>query len=218
MMRPIQPQEFPPSRDANLDDSNRVDTGYADSRAQYRRWRSLAEIGVMLAILYGLFVFAMTSANINDDSMRPNLASGQMVVINRLSYRLTQPRRGDVVALHNPHDTDQFVVRRILGLPGEVVDIVGNQVSINGRTLTEVYLDPSSLQVLVGQRQVTRRQYRLSANEYFVLSDKRASGIDSRDWGAISPEMIEGRAALVYWPPEDISTIPHALYEEQTGQ
>lgn len=217
-MRPIQPQDFPSSNDADLDESVRADATYADSRAQYRRWRGLAEIGFMLAILYGLIVFAMTSVTINDDSMRPNLSSGQMVMVNRLSYRLTQPRRGDVVALHNPRDTNQFLVRRVLGLPGETVDIVGNQVSINGRTLTEVYLDPSSLQVLVGQRQVTRRQYRLSANEYFVLSDKRASGIDSRDWGTISPDAIEGRAALVYWPPEDISSIPHALYEEQAVQ
>lgn len=218
-MRPIQPQDFPPAN--NADEASTLaaeaDSGY-DTLAQSRRWRSLAEIGVMLGILYGLIIFAITGITINDDSMRPNLSSGQQVIVNRLSYRLTQPQRGDVVALHNPRDTNQLVARRVLGLPGEVVEIVGNQVSINGRTLTEVYLDPSSLQVLVGQRQVTRRQYRLGANEYFVLSDKRASGIDSRDWGVIAPDMIEGRAALVFWPPEDINFITHALYEEQAVQ
>ena len=209
-MRPIQPQSVQSATDKPIDLT--MDDEPAPSNP--RRWRSVAEILALLIMLYGLATFAINTVVIDDDSMRPNLASGQQVFVNRLSYRLTLPARGDVVALRDPRNAHQLIIRRVLGLPGELLDVVGNQVSINGRTLTEVYLDPSSFQVLVGERQTTRRQYQLGENEYFVLSDKRASGIDSRDWGAITPDAIEGRAWLIFWPPENINFITHFAYEE----
>ena len=178
--------------------------------------RPIAEIATLLAMLYALATFAVNSISINDDTMRPNLSGGQRVLINRLSYRLTPPLRGDVVAVRDPRNAEQWVARRVVGLPGEEIEVVGNQVSINGRAMAEPYLDPSSLQTLLGERQITRKQYQLGEAEYFLMSDKRTVGIDSRDWGAVSPDRIEGRLGLVYWPPDTISLTKHAQYEEQT--
>ena len=176
--------------------------------------RPAAEIATLLIMLYVVLTFAVDALAIRDDGMRPNLAAGQQVLVNRLAYRLTPPQRGDVVAVRDPNNNGQLIARRVVGLPGEQLEVIGNQVLVNGQTLIEGYLDPTSLQTLLGDRQITRRQFQLGESDYFLMSDKRTVGIDSRDWGAIQPDRIAGRLGIVFWPPDTIALTRHVRYEE----
>lgn len=201
--------------DAEGEPDHGLELPQSPTSATKRLWRPAAEILVLLGMVYVALTFAVDSVTISDESMRPNLLNGQRVLVNRMAYRLTPPQRGDVIAVRNANDGGSLVARRVVGLPGEELEIIGNQVLVNGQTLVELYLDPSSLQTLVGERQSTRRQYRLNEGEYFLMSDKRTIGIDSRDWGAIKPDRIEGRLGVILWPPDAINLTKHVRYEEQ---
>lgn len=122
-------------------------------------------------------------------SMWPNLEDGQRFLINRLAYRLGDPRPGEIVALKLPGD-DDLVVKRIVALPGDLVRIRGGQVYVNGRALPEPYLPKG---VATSGRAMHERAYRIADNCYFVLGDNRPSSDDSRTFGAVGRSEMVGR-------------------------
>jgi len=173
---------------------------------QPRRSHVLREIveTVLLTAAIFLIVNAATGRfRIEGDSMEPNLHNGEYVLIDKISYLLHPPERGDVVVFTPPNNERDYI-KRVIGLPGDTVEVKGGQVYVNGVVLDEPYLQHVIL------RDESARI--VEAGRYFVLGDNRNNSSDSRSFGTITPQSIVGRAWLVYWPPSDWSTVPHHTY------
>jgi signal peptidase I len=174
--------------------------------AQIRRSHVLREIveTVLLTAAIFLVVNAATGRfRIEGDSMEPNLHNGEYVLIDKISYLLHPPERGDVVVFTPPNNERDYI-KRVIGLPGDTVEVKGGQIYVNGVALDEPYL----------QQVILRNEPARVVEEgrYFVLGDNRNNSSDSRSFGTITPQSIVGRAWLVYWPPSEWSTVPHHTY------
>jgi signal peptidase I len=137
---------------------------------------------------------------VDGDSMVPTLLSGEYVVVNRLSYKLGNPQQGDIIVFHFPRDPKEEYIKRIIGLPGDDVEILNGLVYINGQPLDENYLD------------VTMNyngKWRVPEGQLFVLGDNRNNSSDSHDWGTVPMDYVVGKAVLVYWPPPDWGLLDH---------
>jgi hypothetical protein len=110
-----------------------------------------------------------------------------------------------VVVFQYPQATDRDFIKRIIGLPGETVDIRGGLVYVNGQSLQEPYI--SAPPGYAGT-------WILNADEYFVLGDNRNSSSDSHSWGPLQEHYLIGRAVLVYWPPQQWGLVPHYAYAD----
>ncbi len=163
------------------------------------RWLAYAFVlgkGVIASFVIGGLVhtFVATPFRISGISMEPNFADGQFILVDKLTYFVSQPRRGDVVVLKFPANPSQkLFIKRIVGLPGETVAVAHGVVAVNGVVLTEAFLpegiftDPDVTKVLGYQ-------------EYFVLGDNRPNSNDSRYWGPLPKEDIIGVARLSLSP------------------
>lgn len=176
-------------------------------------WRSLLEIVIALAMVVVLFNFFVASVTIRGEDMAPTLRPGQRVLVSRLPYRLTTPQRGDVVAVRNRIDPSVLDVYRVVGLPGDLLNIKGAQVSLNGLPLREPYLPESQERLSVSA--TTVGQYRVGSGQYFLLNDNRFDLNDSRTFSLFSSNDIVGRAWLVYWPLQSIAPVRHERPDSQ---
>lgn len=180
---------------------------------------------ILEAVLLALVVLIVLQATVRNfkvegSSMAPTLESGQFLVVDQASFlkfdreRLsrvvpfwkvddaepefvfTPPERGEIIVFRYPRDTTKDFVKRVLGLPGETVEVRSGTVYVNGEAIREQYLrrlDGSSVPPLI-----------LGEKEYYVIGDNRRNSNDSRAWGAVPEENIVGRVWLVYWPWDDI--------------
>lgn len=131
--------------------------------------------------------------------MEPNFFDHEYLIIDELSYRFHQPQRGDIVVFRYPNDPKQFFIKRVIGLPGETVDIAGGQIKIfNAKDPNGVVLDEKSY--LDQDFTATTRTVTLKNDEYFVLGDNRAASLDSRYFGPVKRSFIVGRVWLRGWP------------------
>lgn len=143
--------------------------------------------------------------------MEPSFENGDYLLVDELSYRFRLPERGEVIVFRYPLDPSQFFIKRIIGLPGETIEIRNEKVEIfnsnypDGKALKEDYLDLS-------QRTLGDALVRLKDNEYFVLGDNRFQSSDSRRWGALDKKFITGRALIRLWPLDNITKMPEVNY------
>ncbi len=146
---------------------------------------------ISAAIILPIRYFLVQPFYVKGASMEPSYYDHEYLIIDELSYRLRDPMRGEVVVFRYPLDPSQFFIKRIVGLPGETVEINNGHVTIyneehpNGETLEEEYLHP---EVTAGKKMVT-----LGAEEYYVLGDNRDESLDSRKFGSITQEEVIGR-------------------------
>jgi signal peptidase I len=145
-------------------------------------------------------------------SMDPTFESGQYLIVDELSYRFEDPKRGDVVIFHYPRDPKQFFIKRIIGLPNETVHINGSEVSITTASGKEIELDESYV-VNIGNGNSLEKK--LGAGEYFVMGDNRPESSDSRTWGILPEENIVGRAFLRLLPVAQLSIFPGSTPSQQ---
>lgn len=170
-----------------------------------------------LSIFLVVYLFLMQPHQVSGQSMEPNFQSGDYLLTDKVSYRIGVPKRGDVVVFHAPSrancptGTGCDYIKRVLGLPGETVEVKDNEgVFINGKKLIESYIPPENI-TLAGQ--YTRGQIiNLTENEYFVVGDNRMHSSDSRAWGPISKSEIVGRAFFRYWPLTKAQVVSGASY------
>lgn len=178
--------------------------GASSSPTKGKRLLSLlGEILQTIIIAVGLFlVVNLVTARIRveGNSMEPNLHDGEFVVVNRLSMYWKEPQRGDIVVFRFPLDRTRRYIKRVIGLPGDMVSIHDGEVYINGTLLNEPYLaEPPEYE----------GEWEIDLGEVFVLGDNRNASSDSQNWGNLDQDDIIGRAVLVYWPPNEIGFIPH---------
>jgi signal peptidase I len=174
-----------------------VPEGGPESRPQKLRRASFEFLETLLIALVLFVIINAATARIlvQSISMQPNLKEGDLVLVNRLVYNFSEPKRGDVIVFQNPiNPEDVPYIKRIIGLPGDTVLIDQGKVMINGQLLSEPYLSVT-----------TQRggEFTIPEGEYFVMGDNRNNSSDSRAWGNVPAEHIIGRAEAIYWPPQD---------------
>jgi signal peptidase I len=170
--------------------------------------REIVETVLLTAIIFLLVNTATGRFRIEGQSMEPNLHDNEYVLIDKVSYLLHPPERGDVVVLLRPGERDY--IKRIIGLPGDTVEVRSGQVVVNGVILEEPYIN-QAIRVDIAARQV-------EPDRYFVMGDNRNNSSDSRSFGTVAAKDIVGRAWLVYWPPSAWSAVPHYSYAALSGQ
>jgi len=171
---------------------------------------------IALSIFLIIYLFVASPHQVNGQSMVPNFQSGDYVLSDKVSYRLGQPQRGDVIVFHAPESancpkgTGCDFIKRIIGLPGEEMTVHDNHIFVNGQVVEEPYI-PTDFQTLPGFA-TKDKSITLKMNEYFVSGDNRPYSSDSRSWGPITKNEIVGKAFFRYWPVPTAGTIKHATY------
>lgn len=162
-------------------------------------WETVKIVTISLAIILPIRYYLVQPFFVKGASMESGLEDGDYLLIDEISYRFNEPVRGDVIVFRYPEDRSQFFIKRIIGLPGETIEIKSNKVIIynadnpNGFVLIENYLDSK-------QETLGNMLTRLDDDEYFVLGDNRLASSDSRRWGPVTRTLITGRAILRAWP------------------
>lgn len=168
-------------------------------RRLLRFLRDLFEIGVQTAILTFLMIYFVAQATVvHGQSMEPNLHTDQRLIVEKISYRIEAPQRGDIVVVR-VDEFDQPLIKRIIGLPGETVEIRDNHVFINGLLLLEDYL-PIMRQQQYGPVVVPQ-------GHVLVMGDNRNVSNDSRYFGPVPIDNIMGKAWASYWPLQDFGLV-----------
>src|SRR6202171_5738494 len=160
-------------------------------------FRELAEVVVLAVILYFGISFAVQTVHVEGLSMWATLDDNDYLIANKIDYRLHAPQRGDIIILRPPTDTSKDFIKRIIALPGERILISQGFVYINGHKLDEPYLPEQWTQLdNWGGPDGTV----VPANNYFVMGDNRNRSQDSRTFGFITRDRIDGRAWFRIWP------------------
>ena len=173
-----------------------------------------AVIGISIFLI--VYLFFMQPHQVSGHSMHPYLLDKDYVLTDKISYRLGDPKRGDIVVFHAPEAANCpegagcDYIKRVIGLPGETVEVKNDQIFINGKALPEPYLAENT-DTLPGSF-IRDRAVKLGAREYFVVGDNRMHSSDSRVWGPIQPEMIVGRAFFRYWPVQTMQQLKDPVY------
>jgi len=157
-------------------------------------WQALRDVAISLGISVFIIVFLYQPVKVEGTSMMPGLADQERIFINKYAYRLGAIERGDVVVFRYPGDGSKNYIKRIVGAPGDRIEIVRGAVLVNGRRLEEPYV-PARFRDERSMSEVT-----VPEGRYFVLGDHRNLSSDSRDFGTVAREAIFGKAEFAYWP------------------
>ena len=169
-------------------------TGHSGARI-FVDWVIVVVVALLVAFLVRTFVLAHFV--VDGSSMYPTLESGDRVFVNKMSYRLHDPNRGDVVVLHQiTGASERDLIKRVIALPGEEIEMRSCTVLIDGRVLNEPYLDPATATSCGGDIAPEV----VPENHVFVMGDNRGGSQDSRQLGPIDEDDLVGRAFVVFWP------------------
>ena len=179
--------------------------------------RALIEYAVIAVVAVAMAVavqaYVLKPYRIPTPSMAATLRPGDRVLVDRVSYRLHDPRRGDVIVFRYPRNEAVTFVKRVVGLPGETLLLRGGRLLVDGRPLREPYVhrtagvaDTTWPETPLDGTTVRRpwsllEPYTVPADTYFVMGDNRTQSDDSRDWGVVPRADVIGAALIVYWPP-----------------
>jgi len=156
-------------------------------------------IAVVLAL--AIIAFVYQPVKVEGTSMAPRLTDQERIFINKFVYKFEPIERGDIVVFRYPRDPTKSFIKRVVGLPGETVEIREGVVTINGLPFEERYLPAESADV------DSHPPLTLPPDHYFLLGDRRRSSNDSRAWGTVHRDYIYGKAVFAYWPPERFGLI-----------
>jgi signal peptidase I len=170
---------------------------------ELRDWFLTAIIVFALMSLLNLFVFNVST--VVGKSMQPTLIEGEKLIINKITLSFANPRRGDIVVLHDPStgpDRKEFLVKRVVGIPGDIVEVRGHKLYVNGKMAEEPYTDTEIEDPDFSEQTV-------EAGTYFVMGDNRRAGAskDSRYFGSVPQERIVGKAAYIWWPLSKLNAL-----------
>jgi signal peptidase I len=170
--------------------------GLRPSMGGQSAWKWLREFALALGIAIFIIVFLYQPVKVEGTSMMPGLADHERIFINKYAYRLGGIERGDVVVFRYPGDPRKNYIKRIVGVPGDRIEIARGKVLVNGSRLQEPYV-PEPFRDQRSMSEVT-----VPAGSYFVLGDHRNLSSDSRDFGMVERKAIFGKAVFAYWPAE----------------
>jgi len=149
---------------------------------------------------------------VEGESMFPTFDSGDYLIVDQLTYRFSDPKRGDVVVFRYPNDETVFYIKRVIGLPGETVHVKEGVTSVTKVDGTKITLDES---YVVSEDATYTLDRSLGAEQYFVMGDNRPKSSDSRTWGALPARDLMGRAFIQLLPVGEIGVLPGSVTEPQ---
>lgn len=158
------------------------------------------------AIFAAIYLFVAQFHKVSGSSMVPTLQNGDYLVTEKISYRFSEPKRGDIIVLKNPRDESEDFIKRIIALPGDTIKIENNSVFVNDQLISEAYLS-SQTPTRAGVFLTEGTTIRAGPNQYFVMGDNRNHSSDSREWGGATKEEIVGKAFFRYFPPQSIGSL-----------
>ncbi|MEK7856417.1 MAG: signal peptidase I, partial [Acidobacteriota bacterium] len=176
--------------------------------------RLARDVFLIIVVFILLGVFAVQPVVVEGTSMLPQLHDGERLLVNKLVYYKWRSvswghlERGDIVVFWYPSDPDKSYVKRVIGLPGETVEVRNGKVFINGRELIEPYIDTIHNQNL--RENVVKS---VDQHYYFVMGDNRDNSSDSRVWGLVPEKYIYGKAFFRYWKPSNVGFLEHGEYD-----
>lgn len=176
-------------------------------------WRGFFRETLETLVLAGLLFLLINSftarIRVDGPSMEPSFYHNNYVIVSRLSYSFGEIERGDVIVFPFPRNPEEDYIKRVVGLPGDTVEVVDGVVYVNETEIIEPYILASPT------RELSPRV--VSDGMVFVMGDNRNNSSDSREWGPLAVEDILGKAVFVYWPPEDFGVVEHFEFESVDG-
>ena len=154
--------------------------------------REIIETLALTLVIFVVIHFTVQNYMVDGPSMQPSLINNQYVLVNKLAYLFHAPERGDVIVFHWPIDTNKDLIKRVIGVPGDVIVIDSKTVRVNGVLLNEPYI--------MAPVNPAGNKWVVPPNEYLAMGDNRLVSDDSRDWGFVPKSYIVGKAVFVYWP------------------
>lgn len=174
----------------------------------------IAVVAIALALLIQAFV--VKPYRIPSPSMNTTLLPGDRVLVNRVVYHLHTPGRGNIIVFNWPVNPQLVFIKRVIGLPGDLISLQNGRVYVNGRRVAEPYVmqnggrpvptqpAPANAETTMTEPWSLIQPYRVPADSYFVMGDNRTMSDDSRDWGPVPAKDVIGQASLIYWPLDRI--------------
>jgi signal peptidase I len=170
-------------------------------------WEFVRFVLIALIIVIPIRAFVAEPFVVSGSSMIPTFQNGNYLIVDKISYKFSNPARGDVVVFKYPNDTTKFFIKRIIGIPGETVDVKSaeNKVTITNKENPNGFdLDQSFIKNIGGiDAHIT-----LGSDEYFVMGDNRSGSSDSRYWGPVKKSLLTGRAFLRLLPLNEVNILP----------
>jgi signal peptidase I len=172
----------------------------------------VAIIAVAVLVALAAQSWLIKPYRIPSESMLDTLRPGDRVLVNRVVYHLRDPGRGDVIVFRYPEDPDVVFIKRVVGVPGDTLEVKAGRLYVNGRKVREPYvhrtggrLDPTTPQAAIAGSTMhdpwsLTKPYRVPSDHYFVMGDNRTDSDDSRDWGTVARSAIVGEGLATYWP------------------
>ena len=167
-------------------------------------------VATVLGVAFMIRFFLIQPFYVSGPSMNPTFENNQYIIVDQVTYHFRAPRRGDVIVFKWPQNVAISFIKRIIGTPGETVEVkngrvyIYNQQNPNGVLLTEKYLN--------GVTTPTDTRRTLGKDEYFVMGDNRHNSSDSRIWGPVARHLIVGKVWVVIYPFEDFRSVPGVSY------
>lgn len=175
----------------------------APSEEKMNWGRFIFDVVETLALAGILFLgINAVSARVRVDgfSMIPTLEDGEFVLVSKLNYRFGDVERGDIIVFHYPMDPEQELIKRVIGLPGDTINVQNGIVSVNGQSLEEPYIAAAP---------AYSGEWMVPDGHLFVLGDNRNDSSDSHSWGYLPFDKVVGKAVVIYWPPPFWKLIVH---------
>lgn len=172
-------------------------------------WSKALIIAVLLAFVIRYFLFAPIV--VDGESMMPTLHDQDRMIVNKINYKVSEPKRFDIIVFHAPEGKDY--IKRIIGLPGDTVEYKNDTLYINGEAYEEPYLDEYKAQVIDGPLTESFTleekigQTTVPEGELFVMGDNRRDSKDSRHIGTVPYEKVLGNTSVIYWPISDLKFV-----------
>ncbi|ABY34510.1 MAG: signal peptidase I [Chloroflexus sp.] len=202
--------------------------------------RELLETAIFILLVFLIVRGVVQNFKIEGSSMEPTLHTGQYILVNkliyfhfdlnaplrllpgqsdlppRIVYPFRPPQRGDIVVFEYPRDVRKDYIKRVIGLPGDIIEIREGKVFVNNEPLDEPYLRGASTYCLGGYP-CAQGPVLVPAGSIFVMGDNRGNSSDSREWDALPLDRVVGQAWLIYFPFSDWGLVPHHRYETSTA-
>jgi len=202
----------------NADDDRDIEVHRLKAASRQGIWlesfKLLRDVTLVLAIFLLLLVFVAQPVVVEGTSMLPQLHNGERLLVNKLIYYRIQSfswghiERGDIVVFWYPKDPEKSYVKRIIGLPGDTVEVRNGTVYVNDEQMRENYIDAG-----FNQSGANHRREKVAEHYYFVMGDNRDNSSDSRYWGLVPEKYVYGKVFFRYWMPSNAGFVPKGTFE-----